>query len=375
MDVILVDDEQLALDFMEHNLNQIGNIKIKGKYLNPLVAKEAILKESVDAVFLDINLPEITGLELAEILLESKPHLMVIFITAYDEHALEAFELNALDYIVKPVTIDRLKITIERLESLLDYQASRPTSRQKELKIKVSQQLLIENQAGKFEKVSWRTARAQEIFLFLLQNQGLFVSKDMLIEMFWPDFESERAFSQLYSTIYQIRKKLAEYGDHFEIKNMTDGYLFSTQDVQVDLVEWEKRIKQVPPIDAKTINQHVAAMKWYAGAYLADHPYLWAGGERYRLEQLWIDSALNIADWYYEQGQFREAEQFYRDILATCPETEDAGFNLMKIYAQLGNQVGVYRVYEQLEETLKDKLDLPPRAEISDWFQAWHQKL
>lgn len=375
MNVILVDDEQLALDFMEHHLNKIDNIEIKGKYSNPLIAKEAIFKEPIDIVFLDINLPEMTGLELAEILLEKNPYLHVVFVTAYDEHALEAFELNALDYIVKPVGIDRLKKTIERVEHLLNYQENQPGFQQTVLRINVCRQLMIENPLGQFTKVSWRTARAQELFLYLLLKQGLFVSKSQLIEMLWPDFKLERAYSQLYSTIYLIRKRLLEYDGHFELKNMTEGYLFLTTNVQVDIVEWERQIKKAPPIDTKTINHHVEIMELYTGSYLADYEYLWVEAERYRLEQLWIDSTFKIADWYYQHGHLNEAREHYKKISDAHPEMEDASFKQMKINARLGNHVMVYQLYDQLEEVLKEELDLPPRADISEWFREWNSSL
>lgn len=375
MRAILVDDEQLALDFMEHNLNQIGNVEIIGKYLNPLIAKEAILDAAVDVAFLDINLPEMTGLELAEVLLESNPYLLVIFVTAYDRYAIEAFELNALDYIVKPVNIDRLKMTISRVESLLENQVNRSALKSNTLHINVCEQLLIKNSSGELERVSWRTTRAQEMFLFLLHNQDKFIRKSLLIELFWPDFEKERAYSQLYSTIYQIRKTLLRFEGHFEIKNTTEGYHFEIKDVAIDIVEWEKQIKQAPPLSTKTVNHYIKIMESYTGPYLVDHDYLWAEPERYRLELLWIDQSIKIADWYYDHGHFKEANLVYQRISESHPEIEEASFKQMKIYATLGNQVMVMQTYDNLELALREKLDLPPHMEISEWFIEWNKSL
>lgn len=375
MKAILVDDEQLALELMGHHLNEIGNINVIGKYLNPLKAKEAILESSVDVVFLDINLPEVTGLELAEILLEHKPNLVIVFVTAYNEYAVEAFELNALDYVVKPVRIDRLKRTVSRVEQLLKAQVKTIKPKQKTLHVNVGRQLMIGNALGEFEKVSWRTARARELFLFLLFNHGQFIRKSLLIEQFWPDFNSDKAYSQLYSTIYLIRKTLLKFGDHFEIKNTTEGYQFTLKDVVIDLKEWERQLENAPPLDTKSITLYEEIMGLYTGAYLLDYDYLWAEAERYRLEELWVKKSLEIADWYHDQGHIEKAKASYKKISDAYPEVENASFAQMKIHAELGNHIMVFQLYDQLSEVLEESLDLPPRAEITTWFQEWNNAL
>ena len=114
MKAILIDDEHLALTYLEYQLNMIGEVEIIGKYTNPLEGRQAVEQLDVDIVFLDIQIPKINGLELAEILLEHKPYLHIVFITTYDEYAIKAFKLNALDYVLKPVELERLKLTIER---------------------------------------------------------------------------------------------------------------------------------------------------------------------------------------------------------------------------------------------------------------------
>lgn len=126
MKVILIDDEELALDYFEHQLKSLSDFEIIGKYTNPLEGKKAIEEQDVDLVFLDIQTPELNGLELAEQLLQKKPILPIIFVTAYDEYALKAFELNALDYLLKPVSKNRLLKTIQRIEQEFNENAIKP---------------------------------------------------------------------------------------------------------------------------------------------------------------------------------------------------------------------------------------------------------
>src|SRR5690625_2483073 len=108
MRAVLIDDEQLALDYFEKLLQEIGSFKIVAKYINPRHALEEVAQERPDVIFLDIEMPEINGIELAEQFGEIMPNTQIVFITAYDEYAVKAFELNAVDYILKPVHRDRL---------------------------------------------------------------------------------------------------------------------------------------------------------------------------------------------------------------------------------------------------------------------------
>ncbi|EST52226.1 hypothetical protein T458_26950 [Brevibacillus panacihumi W25] len=82
MKAILIDDEQLALNYLEHQLVHIADVEIIGKFTDPMVGKRAIEKNEIDIVFLDIQIPKLNGIELAEQLLEMKPQLQIVFVTA-----------------------------------------------------------------------------------------------------------------------------------------------------------------------------------------------------------------------------------------------------------------------------------------------------
>jgi len=112
MKAILVDDERLARKELANLLNDHEEIEIIGEAVNADDAKEQIEKQRPDLIFLDIQMPEKTGFELLEDL-DYIPR--VIFTTAYDEYALKAFEVNALDYLLKPIEPERLKEAISKL--------------------------------------------------------------------------------------------------------------------------------------------------------------------------------------------------------------------------------------------------------------------
>lgn len=112
MRTIIVDDERLAREELKGLLQEYKDIEIIGEYKNAIEAKEAIEKEAPDLVFMDIQMPGETGLQLLE-KMSSPPR--TVFVTAYDEYAIKAFELNAYDYLMKPIDPERLAEVHKRL--------------------------------------------------------------------------------------------------------------------------------------------------------------------------------------------------------------------------------------------------------------------
>ena len=117
--IIVVDDEQLAREELCFLLGQVGNIEVVGQAGNGLEALRVIEEHSPDVVTLDVQMPGLTGFEVARRLLRAGVETQIVFVTAYDQHAIEAFEVNAVDYLLKPVEAGRLATAIERVRRRL----------------------------------------------------------------------------------------------------------------------------------------------------------------------------------------------------------------------------------------------------------------
>jgi two-component system LytT family response regulator len=108
---IIVDDEQLGRDIIKEFLGDHPQVEVVAECRDAHEAFEAIAKHHPDLLFLDIQMPEINGFELLEMLDE---HPKIIFSTAYDQYAIKAFEVNAVDYLLKPYDEDRFNLALER---------------------------------------------------------------------------------------------------------------------------------------------------------------------------------------------------------------------------------------------------------------------
>lgn len=121
MKCVIIDDEPLAVDVLETYVNKIGGMEIVAKCNNPLDAITILNKHQVDLVFLDIEMPNLTGLDLVKTVENIS---QFIFTTAYPQYALEGFELNATDYLVKPIPFQRFLKAVSRAKEKYELEQS-----------------------------------------------------------------------------------------------------------------------------------------------------------------------------------------------------------------------------------------------------------
>jgi len=120
---LVVDDEQLARDELCFQLEQLGGVEIAGQAGNGVEAIDAIERLRPDVVFLDIQMPGLSGFEVARRVVALGLSTHIVFVTAFDQYALEAFEVNAVDYLLKPVEPARLEQTLQRARRRIDAKA------------------------------------------------------------------------------------------------------------------------------------------------------------------------------------------------------------------------------------------------------------
>jgi len=117
MKVIIVDDEPKAIELIVSYLAHFSKFEIIATFRNGLKALEFLNNNNVDVIFLDINMLHLSGLSLSKMI---SPKTSIVFTTAYSEHALESYEVNAVDYLLKPISLDRFSKTITKLSNQKD---------------------------------------------------------------------------------------------------------------------------------------------------------------------------------------------------------------------------------------------------------------
>lgn len=112
LSVLIVDDEFLALNVLENFIKKIPNYALIARCKNPIEALQILNSTKIDVLYLDIQMPSLSGINLLKSL-QKKP--LVIFTTAYNQHALEAFDLNAIDYLLKPFSFERFLQSVNKV--------------------------------------------------------------------------------------------------------------------------------------------------------------------------------------------------------------------------------------------------------------------
>ena len=113
--VVIVDDEDLARMLLREYCTQLGGIEILAECSNGFEAVKAVAEHKPDAVFLDVQMPKLDGFEVLELIGAETP---IVFVTAFDQYAMKAFEAHAVDYLLKPYSLERFQKSIEKLRAL-----------------------------------------------------------------------------------------------------------------------------------------------------------------------------------------------------------------------------------------------------------------
>ncbi|MCK0146228.1 LytTR family DNA-binding domain-containing protein [Arenibacter sp. F26102] len=121
---LIVDDEELARSLLKTYVAKVNFLELVADFENPLDAIKVLKEQKIDLLLLDIQMPEIKGTEFAKMI---SPDTQVIFTTAYSEYALEGFELNAIDYLLKPITFERFLKAVNKIKTDTEQDTSEDT--------------------------------------------------------------------------------------------------------------------------------------------------------------------------------------------------------------------------------------------------------
>lgn len=375
MRIVLVDDEYLPLTRLKNLLEKsnVSGIEIVGEYTDSLELLKDIEILEPNVVFLDIVMPDMDGLALGEKIQEKIPDVEIVFTTGFDQYAIDAFNLHAIDYLLKPIQIARLEKTLERLEQI--------KNKVKEIKprltvIKLFGGLHVVLPNGQSQPIKWRTSKAKELFAYMLEHKNEMIFRDTLLELFWPESDIDKASKQLYTAIYTIRKTLKNYGvEGVKISSplLSSGYKLVVENIVVDVELWLSRLKSLPPIQQTTVDEHEQVFRMYTGDYLGDCDYLWAESERERLRRLWLHHAQQLSEFYIRNERYNAAIKVQEKVQELYADAEDNYFTLMKLYELLSNSAAVEEQYWLLKKMLQEHLAVEPREEIEVWYRRWKQ--
>ncbi|ACA38331.1 response regulator [Lysinibacillus sphaericus] len=373
MRIVLVDDEYLSLKRLKTLLEEshVPGIEIVGEYTDSLKVIEEIQNLQPSVVFLDIVMPDMDGLALGEKIQELLPDVEIVFTTGFDQYALDAFNLHAVDYLLKPIQITRLEKTLDRLEQINNKHKKRVVN---STIISLFGGLQVISPDGHTQILKWRTSKAKELFAYLLNHRDEIIYRDTILELFWPESDRDKASKQLYTAVYTIRQTLKNYGlDGVQISSplLNSGYKLLLEQTIVDVEQWLSSLKSLPTLEQENVEEHEQVFQMYTGDYLEDCDYLWAESERERLRRLWLHHAHQLSEFYIKIENYSAAIKVQETVQALFAGEEENYFTLMKLYDLLNNVAAVEEQYLLLKKALQEHFAVEPSEEIENWYKRW----
>jgi len=359
--VVLIDDEEDALDLLEILLEQIGPVEVVGRYVNPLQALTVLESsdlDSVDAVFLDIHMPGMRGMEAARRIRQLRPGIPIVFTTAYAEYAVEAFEIQSIDYLLKPFTPVRLQQTLARIQALSAPTpsvglAGRPSSFPY---IHFFEEFRIQLSDDATSLLPWKTTKEKELCAFLLHQRGASVNTALIIEALWPEHDLSKAKTYLYTCLSYLRKTLAEHQVPIKIERVDKAFVVKQDRIASDVAEMEEAIQQVLTEEQLNLHGYERMKRLYRGPYLATNDFRWAEAKRMDLHAACVHALRCFQTYFYNRGEMTLAVDSMEWLLRVAPDSEADGRRLIETYLAMGNRNEARRVYQRLEQTIRMEL-------------------
>lgn len=358
MRAVIVDDERLAVVRLQQILENRADVEIVGAFTRYSELLREFKRLRPDVAFLDIDMPGMNGLELAAALLEMDEDLEIVFITAYDQYALEAFRVNALDYLLKPVDESVLDHTVRRI---IKRKARQPANKtDAPVKIQCFGQYLVPRlEDGK--SVDFPTAKAEELLAFLLVHREMNISKWMICESLWPEHEPRKAEQNLHTTVFRMKKTLLENGIHIHLSSKKGFYHFQLQEA-CDYVRFEELRQQGTELLAKSPAEAEQVLRMYKGALFGYKDYNWCEAAREQANQSFRDLARALARYYIREGEYQLAHSFLQYVLSIVPYEEEAHEMILQIYLHWKDRTSFYMHYNKMKETLKQEMGVDSTA-------------
>ncbi|MBV7274507.1 response regulator [Clostridium sp. PL3] len=366
---MVIEDEALT---NEHTCRLLRNENIEAVgYTNSYEAFDNINIYKPDVLFLDIEMPEMDGLSLAENAYAAGYAGEIVFITAYDQYALDAFRVSALDYLLKPIMLEELNRSIERVKKRrtanLYNKSSNPN---KKIRISLFGDILL--YIGESNtSIRWMTSKSAEIFAFMLLQKGdTKISKWQLMDEIWSDKDQHKADINLRSTISRLNKTLRENDIDISITCIGNGYKLCINElnVEVDAFKLEDIVFDNTQISDKNFECYDSIISSYT-PILEEFNSEWCYEAREIYHRYFINGAKKLLK-YYESiaAEPLKMLKIIEIIIKYEPYDEDIRKFALKLHYAIGGKKSVKKYYLEYSDFIKNELQIDPSYSIKKLY-------
>lgn len=367
MKVILVDDEPTMHLILRKMLVKLPGVYVAGAFTDTKSAA-SFLSENTDIglAFVDISMPGGSGMEFAAKMEALASPLQIVFVTSHKEFALKAYELSVVDYLVKPVSQERLQRTVNRVlasqRGIPLQSLSAPVSENSgRIVLTMLGDVVVSNDAG---RVKWISRKCAELFAYLLFYRGKRIPRSRLVMDIFGGMHQTNAENYLNTTVYQLRKSLEPLGMREVIRSENDGYALELKDSVIDYVEFEKQVEEMQSIEVGNVERALHIERLYTGDLFGDKAYVWAIHEMVRYAELYTSFVKRLAVVLISSQDTTSASKLLLKLNERNHLDESVIRHLMTIREMTGDKKGLTALYTDYVRLLSRELGIRPSEEL-----------
>lgn len=367
MNVIVIDDEKAMHLIMRKLLKKIPTVTLLGEFFCTEEALECISRERVDLILVDINMPRENGIAFAQKMMVLHSQVQIAFVTSHKDYALEAFNLSAVDYLLKPISVERLQKTIEKASALKDFSNNaKNLSLENELSVFTFGTFEVRSKKG--GHVKFISKKSMEVFGYLLLHIGRKVSRIKLISEVFPEMPQRNAEIYLNTAMYQLRKSLEVHGYRHIVLSDNDGYELDFSIDQVDVFQMKQFFTKYPNVELFNLEGFLVSDSMYRGELFEESGYLWVVNETEHYRQMYFKYALKASEILLNNGEIARAIELLSKLMRLNKWNEDVAIRLMQAYASNGNDFNIKQTFDEHATSLKVDLGIEVSREVKDLF-------
>lgn len=361
--VIAIDDSIHSLELIKHLLQGMADVEVAATYTDAAEALKEIKTIAPDIIFLDIEMPNYNGIEVANEVWKRYDLGEIVFVSAHDHYALEAYGVRAIDYLLKPIHPKNLAATIEHIRKRRMQTLSGFLEHSTALSAQLMDNFILYDSQS--IPIKFRTKKVKELCAYLLHHQQHPVHKAQIIEDLWPEHSMEKANNSLHVAIYQLRKQFKEKGFEDSIKYIDEKYV-----LQLNITNDLQMIETL--FDSTDADKIFELVTLYDKGYLEAEDFQWARSKAQLFRNKFILKLETELENFQEErvAKAQHIEACLQKLIEMEPFNEGYVHQLVHHYIAMKQITKAKAYYENYAKMIWEDLGEKPSLVLSQLIES-----
>lgn len=368
MRAVIIDDEYPAINELTFLLHKLDT-EVIGTFTSPKEGYEFLLRERPEVIFLDIDMPQLNGIDLGVSIKHNLPSTAIVYVTAYPQYALESFKTYPVDYILKPIDEKRFAETVARIRmNTSSARVAQPSA----FRIKCFGKFKV--LAGD-EGLKFPTQKAKELLAYLICNDNKTIYRDELIREVFDSGNEKKDLNNLRVTVYRLRKAFMEKSISKEQLLIRNDYSLRIADDVCDLIDYNRFAAKNAMLYTQNIDSAIRIADTFHGEFMIDIDTPWVTDFREHILLQMEDLLMKIGLYFIEAEKITTKAEWYFSRILKINALSEAGYiALLDLYMNTGNIAKFVHTYKVYSKLLEEEFACKPEKRFLDFYRQHIRK-